>query len=86
MLHMSVITSLQTDTYIDELIEIFLKLSMKTVQVHLIIWTTFNMLQNFTLMETRVLEIAGRVWKSPSPPLVNGVGTKRLCKERVKIF
>ena len=31
---------LQTDTYIDELIEIFLKLSMKTVQVHVIIWTT----------------------------------------------
>ena len=30
----------QTDTYIDELVEIFLKLSMKTVQVHLIIWTT----------------------------------------------
>ena len=32
--------SLQTDTYIDELVEIFLKLSMKTVQVHLIIGTT----------------------------------------------
>ena len=31
---------LQTDTYIDELLEIFLKLSMKTVQVHLIIWMT----------------------------------------------
>ena len=27
-------------TYIDESVEIFLKLSMKTVQVHLIIWTT----------------------------------------------
>ena len=26
--------------YIDELVEIFLKLSLKTVQVHLIIWTT----------------------------------------------
>ena len=26
--------------YIDELVEIFLKLSMKTVQVHFIIWTT----------------------------------------------
>ena len=34
MLHISVITF---PTYIDELIEIFLKLSMKTVQVHLII-------------------------------------------------
>ena len=31
---------LQTDTYIDELVEILLKLSMETVQVHLIIWTT----------------------------------------------
>ena len=28
---------LQTNTYIDELVEIFLKLSMKTVQVHVII-------------------------------------------------
>ena len=40
MLHISAITSLQTDTYIDELLEMFLKLSMKTLQVHLIIWTT----------------------------------------------
>ena len=31
---------LQTDTYIHELVQIFLKLSMKTVQVHLIIRTT----------------------------------------------
>ena len=31
-----------TDTYIDELVEIFLKVSMKTVQVHLIIWTTLG--------------------------------------------
>ena len=31
---------LQIDTYIVELVEIFLKLSMKTVQVHLIIGTT----------------------------------------------
>ena len=30
---------LQTDTYTDGLVEIFLKLSMKTVEVHLIIWT-----------------------------------------------
>ena len=37
---------LQTDTYIDELVEIFLKLSMKTVQVHLIIWTTLNVETN----------------------------------------
>ena len=29
---------LETDTYIDEIAEIFLKLSVKTVQVHLIIW------------------------------------------------
>ena len=77
MLHISVINSLQTDTYIDELIEIFLKLSMKTVQVHLIIWTTFNMLQNFTLMETRVLEIAGRVWKSPLPPVGEWCGYEK---------
>ena len=40
MLHISVITPPQTDTYMNELIEIFLKLSMKTVQVHLIIWAT----------------------------------------------
>ena len=31
---------LQTDTYIDELVEIFLKLPVKTVQVHSIIGTT----------------------------------------------
>ena len=31
---------LRTDTYIDELLEIFLKLLMKTEQVHLIIGTT----------------------------------------------
>ena len=30
------------DTYIDELVEIFLKLSMETVQMHLIIGTTFE--------------------------------------------
>ena len=30
--------------YIDELVEIVLKLSMKTVQVHLIIGTTLDML------------------------------------------
>ena len=77
MLHISVINSLQTDTYIDELIEIFLKLSMKTVQVHLIIWTTFNMLQNFTLMETGVLEIAGSLWKSPLPPVAKRCGYER---------
>ena len=40
MLHISVITSPQTDTYINKLVEIFLKLSMKIAQVHLIIWTT----------------------------------------------
>ena len=38
MLHISVIT----DTYIGELVDIFLKLSMKTVQVHLIIRTTLD--------------------------------------------
>ena len=43
MLHISVITSLPTDIYINELVEIFLKLSMKTVKVHLIIWTTLVM-------------------------------------------
>ena len=43
MLHTSFITSLQTDTYIDKLLEIFLKLSMKTVQVLLIIGTTLVM-------------------------------------------
>ena len=38
MLHIS----LQTDTYIDKSVEIFLKLSMKTVQVHSIIGTTLD--------------------------------------------
>ena len=39
MLHISIITS-PTNWYLyNELVEIFLKLSMKTVQVHLIIWT-----------------------------------------------
>ena len=38
MLHISVITS--PDTYNDESAETFLKLSMETVQVHLIIGTT----------------------------------------------
>ena len=38
---------LQTDSYIDELAEIFLKLSMKTVQVQLIIGTTFGMTRHF---------------------------------------
>ena len=38
MLHISVITC--PDTYVDELVEIFLKLSIKEVEVHLIIWTT----------------------------------------------
>ena len=33
---------LQTDTYINEFVEIFLKLSTKTVQVHLIIWATLD--------------------------------------------
>ena len=36
---------LQTDTNINELIEIFLKLSTKIFQVHLIIWTTLVCLQ-----------------------------------------
>ena len=43
ILHISVTTSqlpLQTDTYIDELLKIFLKLSTKTVQGHFIIGTT----------------------------------------------
>ena len=34
--------SLQTDTNINELDEIFLNLSMKIVQMHLIIWTTLH--------------------------------------------
>ena len=32
--------SLQIDTYVNELVEIFLKFWTKTVQVHLIIWMT----------------------------------------------
>ena len=31
---------LQSDTYIDELVELFLTLSMKALQVDLIFWTT----------------------------------------------
>ena len=37
--------SLQTDIYVDEIIEIFLQLSMQTVQVHLIIWNRLNLLK-----------------------------------------
>ena len=37
------------DTYIDELVEIFLKLSMKTIQVHLIIGTTSDRFLTATL-------------------------------------
>ena len=48
MLHMSAIIPLQTDIYINELIEILLKLSMKTVQVHLIIGTTLDVSDRFT--------------------------------------
>ena len=41
MLHIFVITSpTETDTYIDELVDIFLNLSMKTIQVHLTTRTT----------------------------------------------
>ena len=43
---------LQTDTYIDEFVEIFLRLSIKTVQVHLIIRTTSH----------RYDQIAERLW------------------------
>ena len=38
---------LQTDSCIDELVEIFLKLSVKTVQVQLIIEKTFGMNRHF---------------------------------------
>ena len=48
MLHISVVT----DTYIDELVEIFLKLPMKTVQVHLIIWMTLHDEKTSRLDET----------------------------------
>ena len=41
------------DTYIDELVEIFLKLSMKTVQVHLIIWTTLGYGRSKTKVECK---------------------------------
>ena len=42
---------LQTDTYLDELLKIFLKLSTKTVQMHLIIGTTLeHSLQNSFLI------------------------------------
>ena len=40
---------LQTDAYIDELVEIFLKLSIKTVQVHLIICTTLAVIIDVAL-------------------------------------
>ena len=47
MLHIFVITPLQTDAYINELVEIFLKLAMKTVQVHLIVRTILVCEQTF---------------------------------------
>ena len=50
MLHISIITSpIQTDSYIDELVEIFLKLLMKTVQVHLIISDDFSYVDGHVL-------------------------------------
>ena len=45
-LHISVIAPLQTDPYINEVVEIFLQLSMKTVQVHLITWRTLSFIEN----------------------------------------
>ena len=42
-----------------------------------------NTLQNFTFMGATVLEIAGG---PADPPLVKGVGTKRLSKGRVKVI
>ena len=45
------VTSPQNDIYIDELVEIFLKLSMKTVQVHLIIWTALVVTQQLFLSQ-----------------------------------
>ena len=46
----------QTDTYIDKSVEIFLKLSMKTIQVHLIIWTTLQSV-NFDKIRTLFFKI-----------------------------
>ena len=45
---------LQTDTYIGELVKIFLKLSIKTVQVHLIIWMTLGKSKNYVLYKKDV--------------------------------
>ena len=42
---------LQTDTYIDELVEKFLKLSVKAVQVDLIIGTTLSCFKAFSCAE-----------------------------------
>ena len=44
----------------------------------------FNILQNFKFIGPRVSEIAGGSGRPP--PLVSGVGTKRLGTGRVKFF
>ena len=41
-------------------------------------------MENFTFMRATVFEIAGESAR-PLPSLVKGVGTKRLCKGRVKV-
>ena len=56
---------LQTDTYINDLVEIFLKLSMKTVQVHLIIWTTLVCCYaDFVTMATVINSCNYVTWRS----------------------
>ena len=62
MLHISIIFFLQTDTYIDELVEIFLKLSVKTVQVHLIIGTTLVKYLGLTLANFTVQVVIENEW------------------------
>ena len=46
-------------TTLDELVEIFLKLSMETVQVHLIIWTTLKTV----LINFRNIPILRRIYQ-----------------------
>ena len=40
--------------YIDELVEVFLKLSMKRVQVHLVIWTILECFLQRFIMEIKI--------------------------------
>ena len=58
MLHISAIRPLQTDTYLSGLAELFLKLSIRAVQVYLIIWMTWlnASKKDYATMKERVID------------------------------